>query len=88
MAKSKLDEAEEAWNRRVAETPGGRLAAALKSQSQPTTGDGAAPDFEDDALSGGGKPGTPEDEIAAFAARDPGTFDGEDQFDDNPRGNA
>ncbi|WP_051244663.1 P-type conjugative transfer protein TrbL [Azohydromonas australica] len=88
MAKSKLDEAKEAWNLRVAETPGGRLAAALKSQAQPATADGAAPDFEDDVLSGGGKPGTPEDEIAAFAARDPGTFDGEDQFDDNPRDNA
>jgi hypothetical protein len=87
-AKSKLDAAKEAWNQRVAETPGGKLAAALKPQLQPTAGDGAATDFEGDALSGAGKPVTPEEEIAAFAARDPSTFDGEDQFHDSPRDNA
>lgn len=86
MAKSRLAAAMESWDQRVAETPGGRLATTLKSQ--PAVGDGAAPDFEDDALSGASNATTPEDEIAAFAARDPNTFDGEDQFDDHPRGKA
>jgi hypothetical protein len=86
MAKSRLAAAMESWDQRVAETPGGRLAATLKSQL--AEGNGAAPDVEGDALSGASSAFTPEDEIAAFAARDPGTFDGEDQFDDNPRDDA
>lgn len=80
MAKSRLAATRASWNQRVAETPGGRLAAAL--QPQPTQADGDEPDFDDDTLSGEGRPTTPEEEIAAFAARDPDTFDGEDQFGD------
>jgi P-type conjugative transfer protein TrbL len=80
MAKSKLDETKAAWKERVAETPGAKLAAALNPQRQAAYDD--APDFADDTLSGSSRPVTPEDEIAAFAARDPDTFDGEEQFDD------
>ncbi|WP_157269561.1 P-type conjugative transfer protein TrbL [Azohydromonas aeria] len=80
MAKSKLDGTKAAWKERVAETPGAKLAAALNPQRQAGSDD--TPDFEDDALSGSSRPVTPEDEIAAFAARDPDTFDGEEQFDD------
>lgn len=81
MAKSKLDETKAAWKERVAETPGAKLAAALNPQRQAGSDDDA-PDSEDDALSGSSRPVTPEDEIAAFAARDPDTFDSEAQFDD------
>jgi P-type conjugative transfer protein TrbL len=80
MAKSKLDETKAAWKERVAETPGAKLAAALSPQRQAADDD--APDFADDTLSGSSRPVTPEDEIAAFAARDPDTFDGEEQFND------
>lgn len=92
MAKGKLDSARQSWNQRLANTPGARLAAALSPQPLAKADD--TPSFDGDDLSGSGQSpqanqaATMEDEIAAFAARDPDTFDGADQFDDNSKDDA
>lgn len=81
VAKAKAASIRDAALERIADTTGGKIAAAIKAQGsggadQSETPSQPAPTFGGDSLAAGSRDTDPESEVAAFVNRDDGTKEG------------